>query len=437
MSGNTWLTRDIMEHITQAIPIRFVPKAADYPEPQAPQLKGRMHVMAKPIGSTCNIDCMYCYYLHKEHLLHQRRGQRMEPSMLERYIRQYIESQNGEAIVFSWQGGEPTMLGLDFFRDIVELQAKYKPQGQRVENDLQTNGTLLTDEWCEFLKQHGFLVGISIDGPRDLHDTFRIDRKGQPTFDNVMRGIALLRKHGVRFNTLTVVNRRNARRPIDVYRFLRDELGSTYMQFIPCVEPKDFRTVAPQHWAADAMPVMGTSAAKPGSADSVVTDWSVDPDDWGYFLSRTFDEWYRKDLGKVLVNLFETAVAQELGRPSQLCITAEFCGKAMAIEHDGTVYSCDHYVYPEYALGNIRQTHLGEMAFSERQQAFGYAKRDSLPAYCRRCRHLNVCWGECPKNRILTSPDGEPGLNYLCAGITKFHDHAGPRLRELAARLRG
>jgi uncharacterized protein len=437
-----------MPQTADVIPVRFFRSAAANAElaaelkvepdaePEVPEVKGRFHAMAKPIGSTCNIDCTYCYYLHKEQLLAQKRGHRMEISMLERYIRQYIEAQNAEVIVFSWQGGEPTMLGLEFFRDIMALQEKYKPQGRRIENDLQTNGTLLTDEWCLFLKQHGFLVGVSIDGPRDLHDTYRVDRKGGATFDDVMRGIGLLKKHGVRFNTLTVVNRQNAKRPVDVYRFLRNEVGSTYMQFIPCVEPKEFRSVAPQHWPVEAMPVIGSSAARPGNPDSVVTDWSVDPDDWGYFLSRTFDEWYRKDLGRVLVNLFETAVAQTMGKPSQLCITAEFCGKALAIEHDGTVYSCDHYVYPEYALGNVRSEHLGTMAFSDRQQKFGYAKRDALPRDCRECPYLQLCWGECPKNRLLRSEEGEPGLNYLCAGIKKFHRYVGPRVRELATALR-
>jgi uncharacterized protein len=425
-----------MHHSTEAVPIHFVRDRAARPEPEPGRQKGRFHAMAKPIGSTCNINCAYCYYLHKEQLLDQQRGRRMAPSMLERYIRQYIESQNGEQIVFSWQGGEPTMLGLDFFRDIVALQRKYQPAGQRIENDLQTNATLLTDEWCRFLKQEHFLVGVSIDGPRALHDAYRVDRKGRPTFDDVMRGIGLLRQHAVRFNTLTVINRSNAKRPLDVYRFLRDVVGSTYMQFIPCVEPKDFRTVAPQHWPSDAMPVVGSSAAHPGRPESVVTDWSVDPDDWGYFLARTFDEWFSKDLGRVLVNLFETAVAQTMGLQAQLCITSEFCGKALAIEHDGTVYSCDHYVYPEYALGNITDEHIGTMAFSEQQQQFGYAKRDALPTYCRQCRYLSLCWGECPKNRLLRTPEGEPGLNYLCAGIKRFHAHAGARLRKIADMLR-
>ncbi|VVD72180.1 Anaerobic sulfatase-maturating enzyme [Pandoraea aquatica] len=422
-----------IEGMTSEQPVKwFETRASSAKEPMAPRQKGRFHAMAKPIGSTCNIDCAYCYYLHKEQLLDQRRGRRMEQSMLERYIRQYIEAQNGDEIIFSWQGGEPTMLGLDFFRDIVEIQKRCAPAGRRILNDLQTNGTLLDDDWCGFLKQHDFLVGISIDGPRELHDTFRLDRKGRPTFESVMRGIGLLKKHGVKFNTLTVVNRVNAKRPLDVYRFLRNEVGSSYIQFIPCVEPKDFRSIAPQHWPTESMPMIGSDGAKPGNPDSVVTDWSVDPEDWGYFLSRTFDEWYRKDVGHVLVNLFETAVVQTMGRPAQTCVTAEFCGKAMAIEHDGEVYSCDHYVYPDFALGNIRDVHLGEMAFSQRQQKFGYAKRDSLPAFCKKCTYLKLCWGECPKNRFVRSPDGEPGLNYLCSGIRKFYNHASWALRQLA-----
>ncbi|WP_250530142.1 anaerobic sulfatase maturase [Caballeronia sp. ATUFL_F1_KS4A] len=417
---------------TREHPVFFYETRPRAPEPAAPAQKGRFHTMAKAIGSTCNIDCTYCYYLHKEHLLDQHRGRRMEVSMLERYIRQYIEAQNGDEIIFSWQGGEPTMLGVDFFRDVVEIQKKHTPAGRRIANDLQTNATLLDDEWCAFLKENDFLLGVSIDGPRELHDALRRDRRGQPTFDKVIAGIGYLKKHGVKFNTLTVVNRVNAKRPLDVYRFLRNELDSRYMQFIPCVEPKDFHSVAPQHWSADSMPTLGSSAARPGNADSVVTDWSVDPDDWGYFLSRTFDEWHKRDVGRVLVNLFETAVVQTMGRPAQTCVTAEFCGKALAIEHDGEVYACDHYVYPAWSLGNIRTTHLGEMAFSPQQQRFGYAKRDTLPAYCRQCRHLKLCWGECPKNRFVRSPDGEPGLNYLCRGIRRFHDHAGPALRQLA-----
>ncbi|BFG73880.1 anaerobic sulfatase maturase [Paraburkholderia terrae] len=403
--------------------------------PSGPRFKRRFHVMAKPTGSACNLDCKYCFYLHKEQLLDQRRGDFMNDQTLETFVRQYIEGQDGEQIVFSWQGGEPTLMGLDFFRKVVRLQEKYKSAGQRIENNLQTNGTALDDAWCAFLKQHDFLVGLSIDGPRELHDAYRVSRSGKPTFDRVMRGLECIHRHGVAFNALAVINRLNARRPIDVYRFLTREVGATYLQFNPCVEARTFKQVAPQFWDEASIPVVGTERAKPGAADSVVTDWSVDPDDWGYFLSRTFDEWYREDLGRVLVNLFETAVAQTMGLPSQLCITAPFCGKGLAMEHDGRVYSCDHYVYPEYELGDIFSHPLHHVAFSERQKAFGFGKKDTLPKYCLQCPHLNLCWGECPKNRLVRTPDGEPGLNYLCPGIRQFHAHAGPRLRQIARSL--
>lgn len=401
-------------------------------EPGAARYKRRFHVMAKPTGSTCNLDCTYCFYLHKEQLLEQRRGRYMDDRTLDTFIRQYIESQDGEQIVFSWQGGEPTMMGLDFFRKVVALQQRYKPAGQRIENNLQTNGTLLDDEWCAFLKEHGFLIGLSVDGPRELHDVWRVTRAGKPTFDRVMHAVECIHRHGVDFNVLTVVHRINARKPIDVYRFLTRELGAVYLQFNPCVEPTSFREVAPQFQDEADMPIVGTGRAKPGVEGAVVTDWSVDPLDWGYFLCRTFDEWYRADLGRVLVNLFETAVAQTMGLPSQLCITAPFCGKGLAMEHDGRVYSCDHYVYPQYQLSDIFSHPLHEIAFSERQKAFGFGKKDTLPKYCLDCPHLNLCWGECPKNRIVRAPDGEAGLNYLCPGIRHFHAHAGARIRQIA-----
>ncbi len=361
----------------------------------------RFHAMVKPLGATCNLDCTYCYYLSKEKLLDQQAGNRMTDTLLEAFIQQYIEGQDGEQIVFSWQGGEPTLLGLDFFRKVVELEKRHRRPHQRIENDLQTNGTLLTEEWCRFLKQNNFLVGLSIDGPRALHDAHRVTKGGQPTFQRVMESARLLRKHGVNFNTLTVVNRLNVRRPLDVYRFLTREVGSRYVQFIPCVEPKSFQITAPQHWDPSTLPVLGTSAARPGSPESVVTEWSVDPDEWGEFLCKCFDDWLGRDVGRVLVNVFETAVAQTMGLPSQLCIYHEFCGKGMAVEHDGSVFACDHYVYPEYRVGRIQDASLGEMAFSGRQMEFGFAKRDALPGYCRQCLHLKMCWGECPKNRLV------------------------------------
>lgn len=388
----------------------------------------RFHVMAKPGGAKCNIDCQYCFYLHKENLLHQPKQPKMDDETLEAFVKSYIESQDGEQIVFSWQGGEPTLLGLDYFRKVVELQKKYKPSGTRIENDLQTNGILLNDEWCEFLLANNFLVGLSIDGPEELHDKYRKTRSGKPTFHLVMKAVEKLQRHGVRFNALVTVNRHNVKYPLEIYRFLTRELGVTYIQLAPVVEANDFHTTAPQFWNEQMIPVMGSELAKPGHPMSVVTDWSVDPDDWGKFLSEMFVEWVNNDLGRVLVNLFETAVAQVMGKPAQLCITSEFCGKGLAIEHNGDVYSCDHYVYPEYKLSNIHQHSLNEMAFSTRQFSFGMAKRDSLPDYCKKCPYLKYCWGECPKNRLIKTPDGEEGLNYLCSGIRRFFDDTLPML---------
>ena len=383
----------------------------------------RFHAMIKPVGSQCNLDCTYCYYLHKEGLLHQPRTPRMSDETLEQHIRQYIEAQTGDEVVFSWQGGEPTILGVEFFRKAVELQARYRKPNQRIENDLQTNGTLLDAEWAAFLKKHNFLVGLSCDGPARLHDLYRVNKGGQPTHDKVVAAAKLLKRHGVPFNALCVVNRENAKYPLDVYRFLTRELGVQRVQFISCVEPTVFHDVAPNRWDPAPLPITGTPQAKPGAPDSVVTDWSVDPEDWGAFLCKVWDEWHARDYGKVHVDLFETAVAQSMGMPSQRCVTAEFCGKGLVVEHDGDVFSCDHYVYPEYKVGNIRETHWGDMAYSEPQKKFGFAKRDTLPQYCRECTYLKLCWGECPKNRLVRTPSGEAGLNYLCPGLKKFYAH--------------
>jgi uncharacterized protein len=400
------------------------------------QRGGQFHAMAKPGSSTCNLDCTYCYYLSKETLPDGPGAGVMSDETLELFIRQYIEGNTGPSVVFSWQGGEPTLLGLDFFRRVVALQKKYAKSGQKIENDLQTNGVLLNEEWVSFLKEHRFLVGLSIDGPRELHDGYRVNKGGAPTFDKVMAAAHLLRKAGLKFNTLTCVHRLNARKPLDVYRFLRRELDSTYIQFIPIVQKKGFESRTPFRESPALLPTLGTPAARPGHPDSVVTDWSVDPDDFGYFLSRVFDEWRRKDMGKVLVNHFETLVAQHLGLPAQICIYGEFCGKGVAIEHDGSVYACDHYVYPEYRLGTIREKPLGDMVFDPVQVKFGYDKSDDLPRYCRACTYLGDCWGECPKNRLIRSPDGEPGLNYLCSGLRRFFKHAMPEIERIVADIR-
>jgi uncharacterized protein len=351
-------------------------------------------------------------------------------------VSDYIQSVTADEVVFSWQGGEPTLLGVEFFRKVVALQKRFAKPGQRIENDLQTNGTLLDEDWARFLKEHRFLVGLSIDGPKNVHDAMRPSKRGQPSFDDVMRGAELLKRHGVPFNTLTCVHRFNASRPLDVYRFLRRELGSTYLQFIPIVEPRDFETTAPQTGNAACLPVVGSPEARPDHPDSVVTPWSVDPEEYGSFLSRVWDEWLARDLGKVLVNFCETLVAQRMGLPSQLCIYSELCGKGVAVEHDGSVYACDHYVYPEYRLGNVRDRSLADMVFAPAQVKFGYAKSETLPGYCRRCEFLWDCWGECPKNRLLRSPDGEPGLNYLCPGLKRFFRHAVPVAKRLAAELK-
>jgi len=390
-----------------------------------------MHVMVKPTGPICNIDCTYCYYLHKEKLLSTDSRWRISEEVLEGFIRQYIEGQNYKEIVFSWQGGEPTLLGLDFFRKVVELEKRHCPPHVRCENDLQTNGTLLDDEWCRFLHDNNFLVGLSIDGPRELHDAYRKTRGGAGTFDKVFEASRLLRRHKVNFATLSCVNRTTGQHPLEVYRFLRDEVGSKRMQFIPIVEPKSFRSTAPQQWLPDQMPTMGSPRAKPGNPDSVVEDWCVDPDEWGEFLCTVFDEWYRRDLGKIYVHYFEAAVETWMGRVSPLCTHSPMCGKGLALEHDGYVYSCDHYVYPEYRLGSIVDKPLDQMAFSAKQERFGTNKERHLTNHCRRCEYLFACFGECPKNRFIRAPDGEPGHNYLCSGWKKFYAHIDERMQKI------
>ncbi len=395
----------------------------------------RFHVMAKPAGSACNLGCSYCFYLSKEKLAGGPGPGHMRDDVLEAFVRDYIRSVTADEIVFSWQGGEPTLLGIPFFEKVVALQRRYAKPGQRIENDLQTNGTLLDEDWAKFLKANRFLVGLSVDGPKDVHDAMRPTKRGQPSFDDVMRGWEWLRRYGVPFNTLTCVHRYNAQHPLDVYRFLRRELGSNYLQFIPIVEPRSFETTAPGHGDASQSPQVGTPRAKPDHPLSIVTPWSVDPDEYGHFLCKVWDEWISRDLGKVLVNFCETLVVQHMGMPSQVCIHAENCGKGVAIEHDGSVYACDHYVYPEFRRGNILDKSLGDMVFDPGQVKFGYAKSETLPKYCRACAYLKDCWGECPKNRLVRTPDGEAGLNYLCPGLKTFFAHAVPAANELAARV--
>ncbi len=395
----------------------------------------RMHVMIKATGPICNLNCDYCYYLSKESLLSTDTKWRMSDTTLEHFIRQYIQQQNAHEVVFSWQGGEPSLLGLAFFRKVVEIQKKYAPPYMRCENDLQTNGTLLNDEWCTFLKENNFLVGLSIDGPEKLHDTYRRYTGGRGSFARVMESARLLNKHGVRFATLTVVNDVNVRYPLEVYRFLRDEVKSRQMQFIPIVEPKVFTNTAPQYWDIADMPEEGSPRIDPSHPDSFVSSWCVEPEAYGNFLIKLFDEWYANDLGNIVVPFFDSAVEQWMGRPSQLCIFSPICGKGLAMEHNGDVYSCDHYVYPEYKLGNMNDAPLIDMALSERQEKFGYSKDYTLPSNCRECRYLFACSGECPKNRLLKTSKGEPGLNYLCRGLYNYFSHIDPYVRKIVRRL--
>lgn len=388
----------------------------------------RMHVMTKPIGAACNIDCTYCYYLSKQDLLEYKEGcsPKMSYEDLESYISQYIEQQNTPEIIFSWQGGEPTMLGLPYFEEIVRLQKKYTPIGVKISNDLQTNGTLLNDKWCEFLAKNNFLVGLSIDGPQMYHDAFRTNKSGRGTFSRVMQSVELLHKHNVNFATLTCINSLTSKQPVEIYRFLRDVVRSPQIQFIPIVEPKSFRQTAPQHWKSREMPVMDSKQTDPTETDSIVESWCVKSQDWGTFLCKVFDEWFNHDLGRVNVQYFEAAFISWTGQDSPLCTQGSICGKGLAMEPNGDVFTCDHYVYPEYKIGNAYENKLDDMAFSMKQQQFGFNKTRTLTQQCKKCDYAFACYGECPKNRFVRSHDGEAGHNYLCSGWHKFFKHIDP-----------
>ncbi len=385
------------------------------------------HVLAKPIGPICNLDCKYCFYLEKELLYPQPDPHidkwAMSDQVLESYIRQYIEAHDTPVVNFAWQGGEPTLLGMDFFRRVVEIEKRYA-NGKQIANAFQTNGVLLNDAWAEFFLEFQFLIGISIDGPRELHDAYRVDKGGQPTFDRVMRGMETLQRHKVDFNTLTTLHRANADSPLEVYRFLRDN-GSGYMQFIPIVE-----RIAHQV-TEDGLRLISPDFA--GAAK--VAPWSVEPRQFGRFLCAIFDEWVRRDVGRTFVQLFDISLETWSGMEASLCIFRKQCGAALAIEHSGDLYSCDHFVYPENRLGSIMDSAMAALAGSEKQQKFGEAKESTLPRYCRECDVRFACNGECPKHRFLTTPDGEPGLNYLCAGYKMFFHHVDPAMRFMAAEL--
>ena len=382
------------------------------------------HIMTKPIGPICNLDCSYCFYLEKEKLYPGTRAWAMEEATLEAYIARYIAAQPGDEVQFAWQGGEPTLLGVEFFRKVVELEAKYAG-GKQIHNALQTNGTLLDDEWGAFFAENRFLVGLSIDGPRALHDCYRVDKGQAPTFDRVMRGLEVLKRHGVEFNTLTVVHSKNSEQPLEVYRFLK-ETGSGFMQFIPVVERRARE--------ADANGLVLIAPASVAAAE--VTEWSVRPRAYGEFLARIFDEWVRHDVGRVFVQQFDVALESWMGMDASLCVFRRTCGGALAMEHTGDVYSCDHFVYPEHKLGNVLETPLEEMVGSAQQQKSGQDKESLLPGMCRACDVRFACNGECPKHRFVTTPQGEPGLNYLCDGYKHFFHHIDPYMQFMAGELR-
>lgn len=386
------------------------------------------HIMTKPIGPVCNLDCTYCYYLEKEKLYPVDEPFRMTGDTLERYVRDYIQASPSREVNFAWQGGEPTLLGIDFFRKAVALQKAYA-NGKTVTNALQTNGTLLNDDWCAFFKENGFLIGLSVDGPRELHDAYRVDKKQKPTFDLVMRGLEYLQKHSVDYNTLTVVNRKNSQRPLEVYRFLKS-IKSSFLQFIPLVERKP----------SDAAKAMGFDLNPPPLLEaeenvSPVTSWSVEAGQYGTFLIDVFDEWVRHDVGDVYVQIFDVTLGNWMQMGSSLCVFAETCGGALAMEHNGDLFSCDHYVYPDYRLGNIHDRSLGDMVNSERQRRFGEDKLTALPRYCRECEVRALCNGECPKHRFICTPEGEPGLNYLCSGYKRFFRHVREDMATMARLL--
>jgi uncharacterized protein len=370
--------------------------------------------LAKPAGAICNLDCTYCFFLSKEEL-YPGSSFRMGNDLLIEYLRQLLQSHRTPEVTVAWQGGEPTLMGLDFFRRAMSLVEQFRRPEQTIEHTIQTNCTLIDDEWASFLAEHDFLVGVSVDGPCEMHDAYRVDKGGKPTFDRVMRGLDRLKAHGVRWNALTTVHRANEEHPLGVYRFLRDELGAEHIQFIPIVERP----------TQVGVPVGDT-----------VTDRSVSPAGYGKFLIDVFEDWVRRDVGRVFVQMFDSTLASFVGVPGSLCVHSETCGTALALEHNGDLYSCDHFVDPEHFLGNIGSRHMLELVASPQQQAFGDAKRDSLPAYCRACDVRFACHGGCPKDRFTTTPDGEPGLHYLCPSYQLFFRHVDRPMRVMTAAVR-
>lgn len=370
-----------------------------------------LYVMLKPAGSLCNMACKYCYYLEKGNLYKQYKDHVISDELLEKFVKDYIESQTLPQILFTWHGGETLMRPISFYKKAMTLEKRYAG-GRQIDNCIQTNGTLLTDEWCEFFKENNFLVGVSIDGPQEFHDEYRRTRSGKPSFQKVMKGIQLLNKHGVEWNALAVINDFNADYPLEFYHFFKD-IHCKYIQFTPIVERMVNRTD-------------GLTLA-PGMQDQgKLADFSITADQWGNFLCTIFDEWVRKDVGNYYIQLFDATLANWAGVAPGICDMAKECGHAAVMEFNGDVYCCDHFVYPEYKLGNLHQKTLTEMLYSKRQKDFGEMKYKSLPRQCKECEFLFACHGECPKNRFLKDKYGEFGLNYLCKGYYRFFKHVAP-----------
>ena len=382
------------------------------------------NVMVKPAGSVCNLNCTYCYYLEKKKLYKGKNEFKLDEVNLEKFIREYIETQQVPVVTFVWQGGEPTLLGLDYFRKVVDLQNKYA-EGKTIENAFQTNGTRLNDDWCKFFADNKMLVGISIDGEEHNHDHYRKTPSGGPTFKRVMKGIELLHKNKAEFNTLSCVNSYNASYASETYRFLK-QIGSGFMQFLPVVERR-----------ADKPDNKALELVTPGFGDEAsVTDWSVKANDFGKFLITIFDDWVRHDVARYYVQIFDATLANYAGEMPGLCVFSETCGDALVMEHNGDLYSCDHFVYPEYHLGNVFETPMADLVRSQKQFDFGIDKRNKLPHYCLKCDVRFVCHGECPKHRFINTPDGKPGLNYLCEGYKMFFHHAAPYMEYMTKELR-
>jgi len=378
--------------------------------------------MAKPAGPACNLHCEYCFYREKGRFFPEDKIWRMSDDVLEAFTREYIESQPGPSVTFEWQGGEPALAGLDFFRRALDYQKKFNT-GKRITNSFQTNGTILDEEWCAFLSRNNFLVGLSLDGPEAVHDACRVDQGGGPTFGRVLRSLRMMQEHGVEVNILAAVNSESSKHPLEVYRFFRQQ-GVRFIQFLPIVE----READPEAEKL-GIPLAVPPSPSREEKSTNVTPWSVEPEQYGDFLVRIFDEWVRNDVGKVFVMNFEWTLGAWAGVGPGVCYLSLRCGQNLILEHNGDVFSCDHFMYPAYRIGNILESGLGDMILSEKQIAFGALKETALPAHCRRCDFLFACRGGCPKHRFAGSPDGDPGLNYLCPGFKKFYRYVDPFMK--------